>query len=71
MENNDVAALLRSYQSARNQVKDLRIELVKFAVEELGMDQKEVSKIEIDSFLDGYLVGQAIQQPWRNIGGNR
>ena len=40
---------------------------MRFAIEQLGMSQQDAKDRPIEVFLDGYLVGQGMQQSWRNI----
>ena len=68
MNNNEIANLLRDYREAKNEVRELRTEMVRVAVDQLGMDQHETMKRDIETFLDGYLVGQGVMQYWRHIG---
>lgn len=68
MTNADIAGLLREYAQAKERVRELRAEMMRLAVEELGMDQSEAMKVDLPAFLDGYLVGQGVQQSWRSIG---
>jgi hypothetical protein len=42
--------------------------MLRIAIEELGMDQRDAMNIDIATFLDGYLVGRGMQQSWRDIG---
>jgi hypothetical protein len=51
----------------KQRAKNLRTELVRIAVEEMGMDQKEAKEMNMETFLDGYLIGQGMMQSWRNI----
>ena len=62
-----IADLLCDYRRAKADAKEYHAEMMKIAVEELGMDQADASKTDIASFLDGYLVGQGMQQSWRNV----
>lgn len=63
----DVADMLAEYRRAKVRAKEIRTEMVKFVVEELGMDQQEASQLEIYAFLDGYLVGKGMAQTWRGL----
>jgi hypothetical protein len=40
MKNSDIADLLREYARSKNKVKELRVELMRVAVVEIGLDQK-------------------------------
>lgn len=68
MTNLEIAGLLREYALAKNKTKEVRAEMMRVAVEELGLEQKEAQQANLETFLDGYLVGQGMMQSWRNIG---
>jgi hypothetical protein len=68
LTNTEIAGLLADYRRTRALMKELKGEMMRVAVEQLGMDQKEAKDHQIDDFLDGYLVGQGVQQAWRKIG---
>ena len=59
--NRQIVGVLKDYQRARNQAKELRVEMVRIAVEHLGMDQKDALQANLEVFLDGYLVGQRMK----------
>ncbi len=61
----EIADALRYYARAKNEQKRIRNELVKMAVNYCGIDQSEAVKLDIVTFLDGYLVGNGIIQNWR------
>jgi len=63
----EISDLLRDYYRCKTNIKQIREEMIKLAVEELGMDQKEAINCDIAMFLNGYLVGCGMQQSWRNI----
>lgn len=65
MTNADVAGLLRKYAAAKAHAKELRVEMLQVAVEDCGLTQEAAMKIDITTFLDGYLVGQGMLQPHR------
>jgi hypothetical protein len=65
MTNKEMVDLLREYTRAKTLAKELRIKML-VAVVELGVSQKEAYNIDVTAFLDGYLVGQGIQQSWRD-----
>ena len=48
--------------------RDLRVEMLRVAVKELGMEQNEALHANLEVFLDGYLVGQGVVQAWRKTG---
>lgn len=63
----DVADLLAEYRDTKARVQELRSEMMRFAIEELGMSQQDAKDRPIEVFLDGYLIGQGMQQRWRTI----
>lgn len=63
-----ISALLRHYQKTKNNLRKLRVEMLKVAVKELGMEQDEALQANLEVFLDGYLVGQGMMQSWRRTG---
>ena len=67
LNNNEIANLLCDYRDAKNEVRELRTEMVRVAVE-IGMDQQLAMKRDLETFLDGYLVGQGVMQSWRHTG---
>jgi hypothetical protein len=68
LTNTEIADLLSDYRRTRALMRELKGEMLRVAVEQLGMDQTEAREHQIDDFLDGYLVGQGVQQNWRKIG---
>ncbi len=66
--NYQISALLRHGQQTKKRTRDLRLELSRIAVEELGMDQNEALQANLEVFIDGYLVGQGMMQSWRKCG---
>lgn len=60
-----MADLLREQQRNRNRMKEARAEMLRLAVEDLGMDQKEAIQANLETFFDGYLVGRGVYQSWR------
>ena len=68
ISNYEISGLLRHYQQIKTSTRDLRIEMLRVAVEELGMAQNEALQANLEIFLDGYLVGQGIMQSWRKCG---
>lgn len=67
MLNNEIADLLCEYRRAKNEQQEITGKLIRFAVEDLGMDQQEASRCNIALFFDGYLVGRGVHQSWRNL----
>ena len=68
MANYQISALLRHCQQIKKRTRDLRLELSRVAVEELGMEQNEALQANLEVFIDGYLVGQGMMQSWRKCG---
>jgi hypothetical protein len=66
MNNGDIADLLADYRRAKNETSRVRAELVRLAVEEMGVPQQDALKMSLDTFFDGYLVGQCVRQSWRD-----
>jgi len=60
-----MADLLREQQRNRNASKATRAEMLRIAVDELGMDQREAIQANLETFFDGYLVGRGVYQSWR------
>ena len=63
-----ISALLRYCQETKKNARKLRVEMLRVAVEELGMAQDEALQANLDVFLDGYLLGQGMMQSWRKTG---
>lgn len=55
----EIAGLLRDYQQLRTCARELRAEMLRLVVEELGVRQKVAQQASLETFLDGYLLGQA------------
>ena len=66
MSNYEISGLLNHCQQMKKNTRKLRIELLRVAVEELGMEQNVALQANLEVFLDGYLVGQGLIQSWRN-----
>ena len=66
--NKRIADLLAEHRRLKTAAKDNRREMLAVAVEQLGVDQKEAMQLNLEVFLDGYLVGQGVQQAWRDAG---
>lgn len=60
-----IADTLRDYAQAKRRVQELRSQLLQIAVEDFGMDQDKAKQMNLETFLDGYLVGQGMMQSWR------
>jgi hypothetical protein len=63
-----ISALLRHNQKTKNDSRALRLELLRVAVEELGMEQSDALQANLEVFIDGYLLGQGMMQSWRKCG---
>jgi len=66
--NYQISALLRHFQQTKTNVRDFRVEMLRVAVEDLGMEQNEALQANLEVFLDGYLVGQGMMQSWGKSG---
>lgn len=64
----EISGLLRHCQQMKKNTRDLRVEMLRVAVKELGMEQNEALHANLEVFLDGYLVGQGVVQAWRKTG---
>lgn len=58
--NHEISALLRQYHEVKRCARNLRVEMLRVAVEDLGMEQNEALQANLEVFLDGYLVGQGM-----------
>ena len=67
MLNEEISDLLAELRRTKYEVKDIKLQLVKFAVEEIGIEQQEASQMDIAVFIDGYLVGRGMHQSRRQI----
>ena len=66
MTNMEIADLLCDIREARARVKEIRVELIEIAVNNLGISQLEAIKHpNIESLVDGYLIGQGFIQSGR------
>lgn len=65
MTNYQISALLRHFQQTKKEVRNLHVDMLRVAVDELGMEQNEALQANLEVFLDGYLVGQGMMQSWR------
>jgi len=65
MNNRELVKLLHEYADAKKKVKEIRVELVKVVVQDIGMEQKEAHAMDIETFLNGYLIGQDVKESWR------
>lgn len=58
----EISGLLLHFQQMKKNTRELRSEMLRVAVEELGMGQSDALQANLEVFLDGYLVGQGIIQ---------
>lgn len=65
MRNSEMATLLRELNNAKLRIKDIKKELTIFLVEGIGLSQKEARESNVESIIDGYLIGQGVIQTWR------
>jgi hypothetical protein len=56
----EISGLLLHCQQIKKNTRELRAEMLRVAVEELGMEQSEALQANLELFLDGYLVGQGL-----------
>ncbi len=54
----EVASLLRDYRQTKQVARDLRSEMLRLTVGELGIDRKNAEHINLETFLEGDLAGQ-------------
>lgn len=64
MSNKEIRALLHEYSVAKARVKALRVEMQRFAVEEMGYDQGIAQQMDLSALLEGFLVGQGEETGW-------
>lgn len=62
LTNNEIAGLLREHKPMKKAARNLRMEMLKVAADELGMAQDEALQANLDVFLDAYLFGQGRMQ---------
>lgn len=63
----EIAGLLRDYQQLRTCARELRAEMLRLVVEELGVRQKVAQQTSLETFLDGYLLGQEMAGSCRKV----
>lgn len=68
MTNVEITGLLVEYRAAKNRAKELKAKMVECAVTDIGVNQKEATQCDIETFLDGYLFGQGVMQSYRKTG---
>lgn len=69
MTNGEIANLMCEIRRNKKRTQELRGELLRVAVEELGVEQEHAKKMNLEVFVDGFLIGRGMQQSWRDIGG--
>lgn len=67
--NGEIANLMCEIRRNKKRTQELRGELLRVAVEELGVEQEHAKKMNLEVFVDGFLIGRGMQQSWRDIGG--
>ena len=67
MTNYEIAGLLQEYQQIKKDTQCLRAEMMRLVVEELGIKQKVAQQANLETFLDGYLVGQEMRESCRRM----
>lgn len=65
MTNQDIATLLRTYAAKKNEMKAMRLEMLRAVIEVCGLTREAAGKMDVEVFLDGYLVGQGSVQSFR------
>lgn len=60
MTNCIISGLLRRSQQTKQNARELRAELLRVAVDELGVEQGAALQSNLEIFFDGYLVGQGV-----------
>lgn len=66
--NRRITDLLAEHRRLKAEIKSNRGEMIKVAVEHLGVEQKDALQMHLEPLLDGYLVGQGVHQSWRKAG---
>lgn len=69
MTNGEIANLMCEIRRNKKRTQELRGELLRVAVEELGVEQEHAKKMNLEVFVDGFLIGRGVQQSWRDIKG--
>lgn len=68
MLNEEIADLIRDYARSKQEARDIRDQMMRFVVEDLGIPQPEAQKMDLPAFLDGYLTGRGIVPAYRKAG---
>ena len=66
MKLEEIADLLADFRHSKEMQREIRAELVRVAVEVLGIPQAEAVKSDVYAMLDGYLIAQGMRQEYRN-----
>ena len=61
----EISVLVCKYKKCEFEMRALHVQMVKFAVEELGITQQAALKMKMLPFLDGYIAAQGAMQPYR------
>lgn len=65
--NKKIADLLAEHRRLRAAAKENRSEMLRVAVEIVGLGQQEALQMNLETFLDGYLIGQGVSQERRGV----
>ena len=61
----EIADILADYREAKDRQRVAREDMVRVAVEILGLPQEEAVKADLYALLDGYLIGQGMTKAYR------
>ena len=61
-----IAQLLHDMRDAKKRMKEIKIELIKKAIE-LGVSQDKAQTMSLEVFFDGYMIAQGHIQSWREV----
>ena len=67
LTNSEIAGLLHDYHQLRKCTRDLHAEMLRLVVDELGVKQKVAQQTNLETFLDGYLLGRERGDSCRKI----
>lgn len=67
LTNGEIAGLLHDYRQMKGLVRSLRAEMLRIAVDELGLEQKKAQQLSLETFLDGYLLGQEVAESTQTL----
>jgi hypothetical protein len=65
MTSKDIASMMSAFGAKKAEMKALRGEMTRAAVEVCGLTQKAAMSVDVEVFLDGWLVGQGYVQSYR------